>query len=755
MVLVSAVALTGYLPETVSKPTKARVGDREIQRPTQSERVTNSFDLSRSEAFLVVDGDDLFNPATMAAIRSMVDAVEGMEIVDTVFWVDRIPMLNVFGIADPLIPPNGSSPEAFLEAREELLEHPLIVGQLLSPDGRTLMMPIVYDWFFVDDDASCTEGVLETARQALEASASKSGLVDIPRVQITGNVPLYLATRTAFKRNQWFYRIAGYGMILLLSIVLFRGLTAVLVVASGPAIGIFWAFGLIELSGVYINELANVVLPVLLSLVGLADSVHLVVHVRQRRALGDTPLEAAASAIRDVGPACLLTSLTTAIGFLSLLTASSEFVQDFGRVCAMGVGISFTAVVTLVPLLTSFQWIGGTIERGQERDLIGWALRRCGSAIDWILRHHRFVSTMAILSTIGLLLVSSTLRPDNRLEDAMPASTNAYKALAYCDEAFGGIEFARIEVTWPKSLQEDDGEILQAIIDVEELVGTEPLVQHPLSIRGLLAFFPGDKDDHDTQMTFLSLLPKRLKGFFLRDKDRTAWVVVRVQDRGTAAYEPVFQRIEQGLADLGTRHPGFTFDLDGGPVRRTRELYLIVVDLTASLGTATLIILAVMAVVYRSLRIGLITIIPNIFPLAATGALLVLLGQPLTMASVCAFTVCLGIAVDDTIHFMTRFQRELREGHHWEEAIRRTFLTVGTALVMTTIILVAGFSIVLMSDMPGHQTFGSMASATISSALLGDLLFLPAMLATFLGRGHSKKENDGDTSNDREAESLS
>ena len=172
------------------------------------------------------------------------------------------------------------------------------------------------------------------------------------------------------------------------------------------------------------------------------------------------------------------------------------------------------------------------------------------------------------------------------------------------------------------------------------------------------------------------------------------------------------------------------------------NLYQIVVDLTKSLGAASFVIFIVLAIVYRSLRLGLISIIPNLFPLVATGALLVAMGEPLFISSVCAFTVCLGIAVDDTIHFLSRYRQELAAADSVDDAVRATYITVGTPMLMTTIILVVAFSTVLLSDLPAHRIFGAMACATIGSAIIGDLLGLPALLAYFEAGEHKPKATE-------------
>ena len=510
------------------------------------------------------------------------------------------------------------------------------------------------------------------------------------------------------------------------------------VVAAAPCLGVFWTLGLVKLLGVPGNPLAEIVMPVMIAMIGLTDGVHLLVHVRRRRAAGDKPIEAARSSIEKVGLACWLTSLTTAIGFGSLLLAQSDYVQDFGRVCCVGVFIAFLAVVTFIPWVSS-TWIGRYIDRGHERDLVGAGVERLRGMINLMLRRRVIVSVGSIALTLGLAVLSLRLTPDNQMKSALPASSQSYRALTFADEHFGGIEFFRAEVFWPEGMKEDDPRVLAAVRDVEALIEKEPLLSRPLSIRTMLASFPGDPDDLGTQATFLSLMPRELRAFFYDSPRRQAIVSVRMQDRGIATYTPVFDRLEKGFEALSDEYPGFGFQLDGQPIRISRDLYQIVSDLRSSLGAASAIILVVLGVVYRSARVGLLSVVPNLFPLVVTAALLLATGQTLDMSSVCAFVVCLGIAVDDTIHFLSRFRQELDEDGDVHNAIRRAFLGVGTALVMTTVILCSGFGTMLWSDLPGHRTFAAMACSTIAAAVVGDLVALPALLSCFYPR--SKKRD--------------
>jgi len=242
----------------------------------------------------------------------------------------------------------------------------------------------------------------------------------------------------------------------------------------------------------------------------------------------------------------------------------------------------------------------------------------------------------------------------------------------------------------------------------------------------------------EQRASMLELLPPPLKRAFYLPEQHRANVTFRVRDLGIATYGPVFIRIQQGLREIEAAHSGYALNLAGSAVERWQNLYQIVVDLTASLGSAAAVIFLVLMIAYRSIRLGLIAVIPNVFPLAATGAFLVFSGQSLEIVSVCAFTVCLGIAVDDTIHFLTRYQEERLNAPHIE-AIRRAFTGTGTALIMTTVVLVTGFTTVLFSDLREQRIFAAMGGLTIATALFGDLVFLPALVARF---GEASKRND-------------
>lgn len=727
---ISVIAIIGHVdPHILTQRIKLseetaspEPGADDTDRPVPPANV-QPVQLGNSDAVIVVESPSFFTPQGAQAMRAVVARLESLEQVRNVLWLDRVPMLNIFGLPEPLLPRQTASESRFAAAREKAMQHPLVGGQLLSDDGQTQLLLVGLDYYHVLDDASATTALREAAEEAAR---------DFPDVdlgfRVTGRVPSMIAAIASHEANQLKYQLIGYGMILLMTLVLFRGIRAVIIVALAPLVGVFWTTGFIQFFD-YDNPLVDVILPILVSLVGLTDGVHLMVQIRKLRAKGLSQRDAAEQGLQQVGLACFVTSLTTAVGFGSLMLANSTWVQQFGLCSTIGVALSFIAVVTLIPLACS-SWLGSQVHVGFRNSLIDRNLGKVAGLISMVLRYRKSVAAAGVGLTAALLAVASTLEPDQRQTDGLPLKAESTQAMLHVDRTFGGLEFAEVAVRWNADVAPDSAELLVVVSQVDELLKSEPLIGHPLSIRNLLDAQPGSGPPSE-RMSLLELLPPPLKRAFYTPELRHASVSFRVQDLGIAKYGPVFTRVANGLRKIEAEHPSFQLELTGGAVWRWRNLYQIVVDLATSLGTAAIIILVILTVVYRSIRLGLISIVPNLFPLAFTASYLVLAGYNLEIVMVCNFTVCLGIAVDDTIHFLTRFREERPLCNSDDEAIHKAFTGVGTALIMTTTVLVAGFTVVTFSDSRDHQIFATMGALTISAALFCDLVFLPALLSLF------------------------
>jgi uncharacterized protein len=715
--------------ETSTESPDVDTEDSESEKPPEVETIpTSGFDV-----VIVVESEQFFTSQGADAIRSIVQNLEEQDYVDDILWMDEIPSLNIFGLNEPLLPNKEAAPERFEKSKQNAREHPLINGQFLSDDCQTLLLMVSFNYLFVEDESIFISGIRTSAEQEL---------ANHPGVEmdffVTGRVPFRITAQSSQQDNQLKYQSIAYGMIILMSMVLFRGIVAVGIVAAAPFLGVFWTLGIVRYLDLQMNPFIDVVLPILVALVAFTDGVHLMVQIRHERATGLSGLDAAREGVRKVGLACFLTSLTTAVGFGSLALANHELVRDFGYCCVFGVALAFLSVVLAIPLACS-TWLGQRIHIGYGKGYVDRNINRIGGIVDLVLRYPRRMSAVGILLSLVLFSISLTLRPDDRLGDLLPNYTEPAIANQKMDVAMGGLSQATIAIEWEGNDDEQakNIQLFQILQDIDELLAKEELIGHPISIYNLLEALPGS-GPAATRISMLDLLPPSLKRSYYTPENRMAQVKFRVQDLGIATYGPVFQRIQEGTNEIIANYPDFSMSLDGAPIWRWENIYQIVVDLVTSLGTAAIIIFFILACVYRSLRIGIISILPNLFPLCVAGTYLALTGQALEIVTVCAFTCCLGIAVDDTIHFLTRYVEEKKETSDESEAIRKAFTSVGTALIMTTLVLVCGFMTVMISEAREHRIFASMGAITVASALFGDLVFLPAILKTFPGKKRTK-----------------
>ena len=461
MVSFSVFAFLGYYnPKLVTDLFRAKAeaenrGDSVVEAADAPPDV-DPVSLTDSHAIIVVKSDSFFTPRGAEALRHIVSELESRDHIRQILWMDRVPILNIFGLPEPLLPRSTASQARFDAAKEKASKHPLLAGQLLSLDGEHLIMLVNFELLFIKSDEDCTTGLRDLAEEAA---------ADYPDLnfefKVTGRLPMYVTAVQSRDANNLKYQIIAYSMIGLMSIVLFRGVVAVLIVSIAPTLGVIWSLGILRYLDIQDNPFNQVVVPVLISLVALTDGVHLMVQIRKRRAEGLSAKEAARAGIREVGLACFLTSLTTAIGFGSLYFSHSELVQEFGISCVVGVCITFFAVILSIPFACRF--FGKNVHVGHSTGFIDRNLSYVGSLVEFVMKRIRLFSWLAIFGTVTLLLVSLSLRPDEKLSNSFPQNSEAVQGLFQMDKTFGGLEVVTLEVRWSPEVDAQSDEILQVL----------------------------------------------------------------------------------------------------------------------------------------------------------------------------------------------------------------------------------------------------------------------------------------------------
>jgi hypothetical protein len=683
-------------------------------------RFFKDFESDDSDCLLVIEAADVFTRPAVGALRSLVAQVKQIEGIRSVRSLADVVVFD--RRLRPLLPPDDAPAGAFGEARRRALANPLARGQVVSEDGRTALViaRLESDRAGVDQ----IKPVIQKLNQAARAISRGSQL----QVRLTGVPPIRVEIYDMVRRETRRFVVIGVALAFSMALFLFRQFWAAVIVACGPILASFWTLGVMGLVGERLNVI-NTVLPTLILVVGFADAMHLMMDIRHSLADGISPLDSASSAIGHLLVACLLTSGTTAIGFGALALAEVEVIRRFGLAAAGGCLLSLIAVMTVVPLLASTR-LGHRVRAAHSQDFVVRNFHVFERGLDWIMRHAKAVTAGGTLVVLILSTSMFWLVPDNRLVEMIPRGNDSYRALRHLDQALGGSLSIFVVVEWDKGLTLASREVLAGIAQVEACLRAKPQLHYPLSVLDLLQALPGS-GDLSARVAVLGLVPQDILHRYVRSDTRRALVVARLADIGSSKSRPLFDEIDHDLATLGRQFPGLRFALTGTTVVGARNVHKMIESLNQSLVGAALAIFGSIAIGFRSALLAGISVLPNVFPMVATASALVLTGRPLQMTSVMVFSICLGIAVDDTIHFLNRFGRELAIDGDVRGAIKRTYYAVGSAVITTTLVLVTGFGSVLTSQMPSSRLFGWLSCTAFSTAIMGDLFLLPALLVCF------------------------
>ena len=690
-----------------------------------------SFGADDTQLVIMLQGERLLERDALNRLQRLVEKLRADdELVDVHSLLDarRAVKFGRRAMYLMIVPAEDRVDADYDEVRQLLLEHPLLASRMLSTDGETTVVLAQMDdqILEVSQAARVVERIEGMARSAFAGSTVSVRISGQPvlRIESLGNLKADQA------RIQW---LSG-ATLLTVALLLFRRLQPVILALAGPAVGAAWMLGVMGWTEQRMDGI-NVVLPTLLLVIGFTDSLHLVMAIREFRRSGESPTTAAKLAIGRVGTACLLTSITTAVSFGSLTLSSLVTIQRFGLYAAAGILLLFLAVMTVVPLLSLLPWLREVSpERATPTDSV---TRFLNSIYRFIARNPLPVAAASLGCGILLVIGSRHMQIDMFWSEALPRTSETVQATERLDQVFGGSIFAQVVVGWPKELRADSSEVLTAVSQLQKTleesfasaVDLPVRVGKPVSIINVLE---GMQPAGSRLSTGFSQLrrrtPERLRRLVREDEHRQL-IHIPVPDAGAQKLLPLFERMDQRLSVWETQHAGYTAYLTGSTVVSARNLSEIVHELFRSVMVAAAVVFVVLCIAFRSFILGLLSVIPNSLPLLAVMGWLTATDRPLQITSVMTLCISLGIAVDDTIHLVEAFRRELASSpKRVALAWRRAYLAVGKVIVLTTIVLIAGFGVMLTSRSLTIQLFGEANCVALTAALIGDLLFLPALL---------------------------
>ena len=558
---------------------------------------------------------------------------------------------------------------------------------------------------------------LNQLESGLASLAAQHGL----SIGVTG-VPALRSDMTAqIGASQWKFALATLVLSSLAALGFYRSWASLLISGIGPVMGLICTMGLLGWMGVPITPITSIV-PPLVFVVGMTDSVHLLFHIQGELRAGRCRREASIRTMHEMWKPCGLTSLTTSIGFATLMFTPMEAVRTFGMACALGAAMNFVTVMLCAPLLAT-TFLGRRLSKHAPGERIADGL------VNLVRRRRQWFVAGGALTTACLIPCWFWLTPDNRASEFLPSSSEAARVLRKTEQAMGGALQAQVLVEWPQETTAE--EIVHQLEHVEHAMQSLHGASAPVSLATVLKSLPTESGTLAEQLEVFAELPESATRSLLDVDSNSTLVRASMKDSGAAASEPGFRSVEAQLAALESQSPGWRFRLTGTTVVSYRTANLMIGELSTSLLIAGGMIFLCLLGLFRSWKLGLIALIPNLFPLAATAATLYFTTGVIQYTAVMALTIGIALAVDDTIQFISRYQQERESGASVEAAAEQSLRRVGAVLVVSSVIMLCGFSSLLFCALPPIQLFGGLSCVLILAALGGDALMLPAMVCVF------------------------
>ena len=696
------------------------------------EKLNRLFPTTEYDVMLVVKGKDLLTAKRVDDIRNIqleLEFAEGVDGIVSMFTMRDTP--DKKGYAPPLFPADIPTGKEFDKLAEAVREHPQIKDGFLSKpdkDGNQIALMVVS----LEKGSTKTgtlSRVIDGLHEVIKEQIEPSGL----QYLVTGSPVMQLEVRRSIKHDRITFNVIGFTFGFFISLFFFRRPTLVFISSICPAFAVLWIMGILGHVGQPINTFINV-LPPLIMVITLSDAMHMVFSILKGIQSGQSKYEAVEEAILTVGPACVLTSLTTTIALLSMALTDSADIRAFALAAAGGTFLAFFAVITLVPTLAMLLIRDEEAYRYEGKDIFNpllWLEGICLKLSDWVLPKWRQLAIVGLSVGVLFTFLHSQLDARYRLSDQVPDADTSMQAMDLIDEQLSGAQKINILVKWPDGLTFTSPKVMEAIGETHRLLESRTQVKSTSSLETIRLYLKKDLDVENLKFfrDYVEKLPDNLRSRYLNVEAQTALVSGQIANLEAAQVAPILYEIEPVLDNLRQEYPGFEFSPGrAGTVVSALQSTNMINQLNQGLLMAIIIVIILLGVAFRSLDAALLSIVPNLFPIVTVGAFLYLTGEGLQFASVMGLTVAFGLAVDDTIHFLNRYELEQRKSGNAESYVRNTIEHIGPVLISTTLVLLCGLSVTSLSDLPVTRLFGQLSMATLAAALVADLLILPAII---------------------------
>ncbi|WP_298484351.1 MMPL family transporter [uncultured Maribacter sp.] len=534
--------------------------------------------------------------------------------------------------------------------------------------------------------------------------------------------------------------LAALGVTSLIFFFFFRSVRATFISMCVVIIGVMWAFGILGLLQYEITVLTALI-PPLIIVIGIPNCIFLINKYQQEVKKHGNQALSLQRVISKIGNATLMTNITTASGFATFIITDSKLLKEFGIVASINIIGIFILSLLIIPIIYSFMSLPKT------KHLKHLNKRWIDAFVNWterIVRHKRitvYITSIVLLvvSIIGIYQIDISGSP---IED-MPKKEQFFKDIRFFEKEFDGIMPVEIVVDTKRPKGVLKPATLKRIDRLSTVIEEIPELSKPVSVVNLVkyskqAFYNGIPKYYQLPTTqennFIMDVARKsadngnmLKSF-VDSTGQTARITTFMKDVKTSRMEEIEARLNENIAKIFPNER-FTVYMTGSALIFLKGTKYLVKNLILSLALAILLIALFMAYLFRSFRMIVISLIPNLLPLVVTAGVMGFAGVPIKPSTILVFSIAFGISVDDTIHFLAKYRQELI-ANRWKikKSVYAALKETGVSMFYTSIVLFFGFSVFIISNFGGTVALGALVSATLLFAMLANLILLPSLL---------------------------
>ncbi|MBK8339871.1 MAG: MMPL family transporter [Flavobacteriales bacterium] len=701
-------------------------------------------DFSEDGNVLVIgtQGPKLYTPATFTAWRQLGDDLKAIDGIDSVFSeahlfeLLRDDSLMRFRVA-PVVKELPKDQVAMDSLLVRIRSLPFYRGLLYNDSTQASLMMVFVNAARFNSAArgDVVERVTERAKRfetEQDLAVHLSGLPYI-RVRTTGMVQAEMPV----------FMVLSMSVCALLLLLFFRSWRVMMICMAVVAISVVWSFGAMGFMGYNVTILMSVIAPLVI-VTGVPNCVFLINAYHYEYVRHGNKVKALQRVISRIGAAAFLTNATTAVGFTTFCFTYSRTLQEFGVIATYGIMVLWALSMLLIPVILSY------MPAPIPRHLLHLERRWLDRVVEWIVRTVRdrrpliyAVTTLVfVVSLFGML----RLRDESRIVDDLPTDDPVLTDLRFFESNFKGVMPLEIVIDTKKKNGVFRDATLKRIDELSDTLATYPEFSRPLSIADAVkftrqAFYSGDPAKYglltSTDKTFIAPYVENLGSkqsvakAFVDSSRSTTRMTVQMADVGTQRMEALLGKLRVQVDSI-FEPDKYDVTLTGTSVVFLKGSGYLVSNLVISLFWAVVLIVGMMALLFNSLRILVVSLIPNLIPLVVTAGLMGFLHIPIKPSTILVFGIALGIAVDNAIHFLARYRLELRlTGNDLKRSVDLATREVSVGIIYTSVVLLAGFSMFAFSHFGGIQALGVLTSLTLLVAMFTNLLVLPSLLVSF------------------------